>query len=76
MGTIKFSGDDIAAAFNQPPPSTPCATCRHRRRDHRREVVKPGLFDGIEAHHECERRDRRRKSGVCSCEEFVEPTSE
>jgi hypothetical protein len=76
MGTVRYTGDDIAAAFNRPLPSTPCAGCGHRRRDHRREVVKPGMFDGIEEHHECRRRDRRRKAGVCPCARFVEPEAD
>lgn len=71
-GVTRYSGDDIAAAFNRPAPSTPCANCPHRRGDHRRVIVKPGMFDGIEAHYECEEPDGRTKSGDCKCEQFVE----
>lgn len=73
--TVTFDGDDIAAAFGWPSPSTKCGDCGHDRYRHRRVIVKPGLFDGIEKRYECERRDRRRKSGICPCEQFAEPTS-
>ena len=72
MHAYRYSGDDLAAAFNRPLPSAPCATCGHARGVHRREVVKPGMFDGIEEHHECRRRDRRRKGGMCPCAKFAE----
>jgi hypothetical protein len=71
--TTVYDGDDIARAFNRPLPSTVCASCGHRRGDHRREVMKPGMFDGIEAHHECERWNGRWKIGDCPCEQFTEP---
>jgi len=73
---MKFSGDDIARAFNRPLPSTRCANCPHRRADHRRVVVKPGTFDGIEEHYECQEPDGRTKSGDCKCQQFTEPQAD
>jgi hypothetical protein len=71
-GRVQYSGDDIAAAFNRPLPSTPCTGCPHTRGAHRREIVKPGAFDGVEAHYECGKRDRRTTTGKCKCTQFVE----
>lgn len=73
---MKFSGDDIASAFNRPLPSTRCRTCGHERWKHRRVITNPDLFNGSEEHFECQERDRRRKSGVCPCEAFSEPEVE
>ena len=70
---MKFSGSQIAAAFNRPDPMTRCGACPHPRSDHRRVIVKPGLFDGIEVHYECEEPDGRTKSGRCKCGQFTDP---
>jgi hypothetical protein len=73
--TTRYSGDDIAQAFNRPLPSTKCANCPHRRWQHRRVVVKPGILDGVEEHFECEQWDRRTKTGFCKCVQFDEPNA-
>jgi hypothetical protein len=71
---IRYSGSEIAAAFGMPDPITPCSTCGHKRYEHRREIIVPGPApQHREEHHECERWDRRRRSGVCSCEKYTEP---
>lgn len=72
-GRTDYSGSDIAAAFNRPDPNTRCTTCPHRRSGHRRVILKPGLFDGIEEHYECQEMDGRTTSGDCKCEQFTEP---
>ena len=74
--TTIYDADDIAAAFGFPSTATKCAGCGHERHWHRREIIVPGPGpEHSEASHECKRRDRRRKAGVCPCEEFVEPSS-
>jgi hypothetical protein len=72
-GRTVYSGTDIAAAFNRPDPATRCESCPHERSDHRREIINPGIFDGVEAHHECEAFDGRTRTGNCKCEQFTEP---
>lgn len=71
---MKFTGDDIAAAFGHKAPSTRCATCNHKRSQHNREVLRAGGGEGSESFHECEQFDGRRKSGRCPCEKFTEPS--
>lgn len=73
MSKMTFSGDDIAAAFGQMPPSTPCGSCKHQRYEHEREILRPGGGAGSEAFHECRRFDGRRKTGYCPCASFEEP---
>jgi hypothetical protein len=75
MATWRYTGDDIAAAFNRPLPSTKCATCRHRRADHRREIdtTSGDIFHMPEAHFECQEFDGRTITGNCKCTGFVEP---
>jgi hypothetical protein len=75
--TTIFDADDIAAAFGIPSAATKCGGCGHERHWHRREIIVPGPApEHHEESHECERRDRRRKAGVCSCEKFVEPSTD
>lgn len=74
-GRTVYSGSDIAAAFGRPDPATRCTTCPHSRSDHRRVVIKPGMFDGVEAHYECQEPDGRTKTGDCKCEQFTEQES-
>lgn len=70
-----YSGDDIAAAFNRPLPSTRCANCPHQRWQHRREVDNSSgnPFDMPESFFECEEWDRRTKTGNCKCQQFTDP---
>lgn len=74
-GKTTYSGDDIAAAFGYPAPSTRCTDCPHARYEHRREVVTPG-FNGSETSHECQAFDGRTKTGHCKCSQFTEPAAE
>jgi|GEM_PF-6848828 len=72
--TVIFDSDDIAAFLGIPSTATKCVGCNHERHWHRRVIIVPGPPPAHrEESHECERWDRRRKSGVCACEAFVEP---
>jgi len=69
---VKISGSAIAAAFGRPDPYAKCVGCSHKRWQHRREILNPGTFDGLEAHYECRWPDRRTKDRVCKCAAFDE----
>lgn len=71
-----FTGADIAEFFGQKNPNERCAGYGHERLDHNREVLRPGGGEGSEAFHECERRDRRRKTSQCPCAKFEETPHE